>query len=137
MRGGALALLLALPAAAGAAQPAALEALQEYLEFATYSDGAISPGQLASVDAAAVHFVDTRNAAQYAAGHIPGAVNIDWREILTRRDEIPAGRPVVLYCDTGLLSSRALMALRVAGRDDVKVLLGGYAAWLEHRDGAR
>ena len=76
-------------------------------------------------------FIDTRSPERFAAGHIPGAINIEWRQILTRRGEIPDDRPVVLYCDTGMLSSKAHMALRIAGREDVKVLFRGYGAWLE------
>ena len=107
----------------------AIDAMQEYLDFAEYADGSISTEQLASTDTGEVLFVDARNRGQYEAGHIPGAVNIEWREILARRDEIPADRPVVLYCETGLLSSRAHFALRVAGYDNVKVLWGGYLVW--------
>ena len=107
----------------------ALEAMQEYLDFAEYSDGSISSEQLRSLDLDNVFFVDTRNKGQFDAGHIPGATNIEWRQILTRRDEIPTDKPVVLYCETGLLSSKAHFALRVAGRDNVKVLWGGYLMW--------
>ena len=108
---------------------AAIGAMQEYLDFAEYADGSISTEQLASTGTSGILFFDARNRAQYEAGHIPGAVNIEWREILARRDEIPGDRPVVLYCETGLLSSRAHFALRVAGYENVKVLWGGYLVW--------
>lgn len=107
----------------------AIAAMQEYLDFAEYSEGSISTEQLASIDSAEIFFVDARNKGQYDEGHIPGAVNIEWRQILARRDEIPTDRPVVLYCETGLLSSKAHFALRVAGRENVKVLWGGYLMW--------
>lgn len=107
----------------------AIDAIQEYLDFAEYSEGTISTEQLASVTSGEVFFVDTRNKAQYEEGHIPGAVNIEWRQVLARRDEIPIDRPVVLYCETGLLSSKAQLALRIAGRENVKVLWGGYLVW--------
>jgi len=106
-----------------------LEAVQDYFEFAEYSDGSISSDQLASVDAERVVFIDTRTESQFETGHIPGAVHIEWREVLARRSEIPRDRTVVLYCETGLLSSRAHMALRLAGFENVKVLLGGYQEW--------
>ncbi|NNJ95901.1 MAG: rhodanese-like domain-containing protein [Gammaproteobacteria bacterium] len=107
----------------------AVEAMQEYLDFAEYSEGSISTEQLASIDSENVFFVDARNKGQYDEGHIPGAVNIEWREILSRRDKIPTDKPVVIYCETGLLSSKAHFALKVAGRDNVKVLWGGYLMW--------
>lgn len=111
----------------------ALDAIQEYLEFAEYSDGAIMPEQLASIDSKDILYVDARNAERYTAGHIPGAINIEWRQILERRDEIPKDKSVVLYCDTGLSSSRAYFILRLAGRENIKVLRGGYLMWKEHR----
>ena len=107
----------------------AIEAMQEYLEFAEFSEGAISTEQLASIEPGEIVFVDTRNKGQFDEGHIPGAMNIEWRQILSRRAEIPTDRPVVLYCETGLLSSKAQFALRVAGRENVKVLWGGYLMW--------
>lgn len=107
----------------------AIEAMQEYLEFAEYSEGSISTEQLASIEPGEVFFVDTRNKGQFEEGHIPGAVNIEWRQILSRRAEIPTDKPVVLYCETGLLSSKAHFALKVAGRENVMVLWGGYLMW--------
>lgn len=111
----------------------ALEAIQTYLTFAEYADGAITPEQLASIDTRDVVFVDVRNAERFGAGHIPGAMNIEWRQILERRDEIPTGKSVVLYCDTGLSSSRAYFVLRLAGRENIKVLRGGYLMWKDYQ----
>lgn len=107
----------------------AIDAMQEYMEFAEYSEGSISTEQLTSIETSEIFFVDTRNKGQFNEGHIPGAVNIEWRQILSRRDEIPTDKPVVLYCETGLLSSKAHFALKVAGRENVKVLWGGYLMW--------
>ena len=109
---------------ASAEDDPAIEAMQEYMEFAEYAEGSISPDQLASVDASNIFFIDARNKGQFDAGHIPGAVNIEWRKILERRDDIPTDKPVLIYCETGLLSSKAQFALKVAGRDNVKVLWG-------------
>jgi len=107
--------------------------MREYMEFAEYAEGSISTDQLASIDTKGIVFVDTRNRGQFDAGHIPGALHIEWREILSRRGEIPTDQPVVLYCETGLLSSKAQFALSVAGRDNVKVLWGGYLMWSAHQ----
>ncbi len=128
-----LLLLIALPASAE--DDPALEAIQEYLEFAEFSDGAITPQQLETVDADNVLFVDVRMADRFAAGHIPGALNIEWRGILEHRDQIPRDRPVVLYCDTGLSSSKAYFILRLAGWENVKVLRGGYLMWKQRQTG--
>ena len=121
--------MLLFCASAMAEENPALEAIQEYLEFAEYSDGAIMPEQLASIDSKDIVFVDARNAERFNAGHIPGAVNIEWRQILERQDEVPGDKSVVLYCDTGLSSSRAYFILRLAGWENIKVLRGGYLMW--------
>ena len=125
--------LLAASATLGA-EESVIEAMREYMEFAEYAEGTISRDQLASVDEKDIFFDDTRSEEQFGAGHIPGARHIEWREILARRDEIPMDVPVVLYCETGILSSKAQFALSVAGRDNVKVLWGGYLMWSARRN---
>jgi len=129
-----LTLLLSIPMALhtahlNAADTEAIDALQEYMEFAPYSAGAISPEQLEHQGYDGFFIVDTRNAGQYQAGHLPNAINIEWREILMRRNELPTDQSILLYCETGLLSSKAHLALSVAGFDNVKVLWGGYIIW--------
>ena len=108
---------------------AAIDALQEYMEFASYSDGAISPEQLEQQGYEDFYIVDTRNSGQFKNGHLPNAINIEWRDILEQRASLPKKRPILLYCETGLLSSKAHLALSVAGFDNVKVLWGGYIIW--------
>ena len=110
-----LAALGVAPAAMADDNPA-VDAIQEYMEFADYSDGAISTAQLASVGVGEILFIDTRSPDQYESGHVPDARNIEWREVLTRKEEIPMDKTVVLYCDTGLLSAKAHLALRLAMR---------------------
>lgn len=120
-------LLFALSAQAD--NSAAIEALQEYMEFASYSAGAISPEQLEHEGYEGLYIVDTRNSGQFSSGHIPRAVNIEWRNILAHRHQLPTDKPILLYCETGLLSSKAHLALSVAGFENVKVLWGGYLIW--------
>ena len=103
--------------------------IQEFLDFAEYADGTISTEQLTSIDSKEIVFIDARNEGQYNEGHIPGAINIDWRDTIKRMDEIPRDKPVVLYCETGLLSSKAHFMLRLAGYENAKVLWGGYLVW--------
>ena len=137
MRLGIISLLLLFSAVSIAEDNPALEAMQEYPDFAEYSDGAIMPEQLASIDRRDILFVDARSQERFDAGHIPGAVNIEWRQILERRGEIPKDKSVVLYCDTGLSSSKAYFILRMAGRENIKVLRGGYLMWISRQDNAR
>ena len=109
------------------------DALLEYLEFAEYAEGVISAEQLRDVGLAGFFMVDTRMRRQFDKDHLPGAVNIEWREIVSREAEIPTNKAVLLYCDTGLLSSKAYFALRLLGHDNMKVLFGGLNEWKMHQ----
>ncbi|MBD3763253.1 MAG: rhodanese-like domain-containing protein [Rhodobacterales bacterium] len=120
---------LGLQAAPAAAQEAAIEAMQDYLMFQDYESGIILPRQIDRTVFDAALFVDTRSADQFAAGTIPGAINIEWRQVLDRLDEIPEDRMTILFCNTGSLSAQATFALRVAGRSNVVVLQSGFAGW--------
>lgn len=120
---------LGLHAVPTLAQDTALEAMQEYMMFSEYESGIILPQQIDQTVHEAALFVDTRDAEQFEAGSIPGAVNIEWREVLDRIDEIPEDRMTILFCNTGSLSAQAAFALRVAGRSNVVVLQTGLTGW--------
>ena len=116
-------------AAPALAQDAAVEAMQEYMMFSEYESGIILPQQLDQTVFETALFVDTRDAGQFEVGTIPGAVNIEWREVLDRLDEIPEDRMTILFCNTGSLSAQAAFALRVAGRSNVVVMQTGFTGW--------
>jgi rhodanese-related sulfurtransferase len=62
--------------------------------------------------------IDVRPAAEYAAGHIPGAVSIPLGELPARLDELPDGSEIVAYCRGAycVLARDAVRLLRAAGR---------------------
>lgn len=120
---------LVLLAAPAAAENTAVKAMQEYMEFTPYDSGIIVPQQISKDVFDSVVFIDTRDAAQFAKGTIPGSRNIEWRQVLGSIDEIPKDKKVVLFCNTGSLSAQAAFALRVAGRDNVLVLQTGIDGW--------
>lgn len=100
-----------------------------YLDFAGYTEGVIQPEQLTADILPGVTFVDVRMAEEFAADGIEGALNIEWREIVSRADELPASGMVVMYCNTAVLSSQAMLVARLMGHDNVLVLQGGRAAF--------
>lgn len=106
-------------------------ALQDYMEMAAFGDGVIMPEQFAQIRNDAF-IIDARQASDYAEHHIPGAVHIDWRFIMSELDQIPEDRLIVVYCDTGILSSKAHMALRLVGYDQARVLFNGLNGWHAH-----
>lgn len=116
------------PAQAGQGTALA-EALQEYLDFAEYGAGIILPEQIPEEDWPSILVIDARDAVQFEADHIPGAVNIEWRQVVARRDEIPRDKTVVVYCNTGSLSAQAVFALRLLGWDNVRMLQDGIEGW--------
>lgn len=74
--------------------------------------------------------VDVRTPAEYRAGHIPGAVNIDYREIGERPPQVDRDALVVTYCRSGARASRAQATLERMGFENV-VNFGGVASWPE------
>jgi rhodanese-related sulfurtransferase len=112
-----------------AADNPAVKALEDYFEFSEYGGATILPEQIPAADWKNIYVVDTRDADQFKKAHIPGAVNIDWRQVLGKRGELPTDRMVLLYCNAGTLSAQAGLALRVAGMDNVRILQGGYNDW--------
>ncbi len=109
--------------------PAVVDALSGYMDFAEYGSSLIWPEQIPKEDWNRVFIVDARDAAQYDKEHIPGAVNIEWRQAVARRGELPRDRMVVMYCNSGSLSAQAVFALRLLGYDNVKVLQDGIEGW--------
>lgn len=120
------------PPPAAADEAAAVDAMRDYMAFTSYEAGIILPQQITKEIFDQVLFIDARDAEQYTAETIPGAINIEWREVLTRMDEIPADKKVVLFCNTGTISSQAMFALRVAGRENVTVLQTGLTGWKQN-----
>jgi len=83
----------------------------------------------ALADAEPPVLLDVRNVGEVALGAIEGALTIPLSELPRRLDEVPADRPVVVYCASGSRSSTAASLLRRAGRERVSDLIGGYQAW--------
>lgn len=123
-------LTLQVPSAWSADESVLADALAEHMEFSEYAAGILVPEQLPPADLANFTVIDARDAGQFAEGHLPGAVNIEWREIVSRRGEISKDKPVLVYCNTGTLSSRASFALRLLGYNAL-VLQEGREGWLK------
>jgi hydroxyacylglutathione hydrolase len=76
-----------------------------------------------------VTVVDVRSAAEWAHGHIPGALHIPLGVLAERMTEIPRHRPVVVQCQGGTRSAMAASVLLSRGVRDVINLRGGYDEW--------
>ena len=120
---------LSVPATAFAEDKAAISAMEGYFDFSEYESGTILPEQIPAEDWKNIYIIDARDAEQFQKDHIPGAINIDWRKVLGQRSKLPHNKMVLLYCNSGTLSSQAAMALRVSGMENVRILQGGFTEW--------
>jgi rhodanese-related sulfurtransferase len=77
--------------------------------------------------------LDVRDAAGYAAGHILGARHLPLAELDKRAGELDKykSKPVIVSCDTGNVSTRAVGLLKARGFTHVVSLAGGFRAWLQ------
>ena len=75
--------------------------------------------------------IDVRTPAEFAQGHLPGAVNLDWTGgvLSAKLGELDKTTPVLLYCASGRRSAEAAAHLRSQGFADVADLAGGIHAW--------
>lgn len=117
------------PLTAAANEKEVVDALEGYLEFVDYGGATIFPQQIPKDEWKKMFVIDARDKAQYDKEHIPGAVHIEWRQVLAKRGQIPKDKPVLVYCNQGTLSAQAGMALRLVGYDNVRILQGGMAEW--------
>jgi rhodanese-related sulfurtransferase len=77
--------------------------------------------------------LDVREAARFAEGHILGARNVPLAELARRAGELDKfkNRPVIVACDTGTTSARAVRELKARGFANAVSLAGGFRAWLQ------
>jgi thiosulfate/3-mercaptopyruvate sulfurtransferase len=98
----------------------------------------------AALDTDAV-IVDTREAWEFEEGHLPGAVRLDWRDLVDEesrgikaRDDCEAllaergitpDRRVILYCNTARRISHTYVVLRHLGYTDLAFYEGSLTEW--------
>lgn len=82
------------------------------------------------LDAGEVQLVDTREAYEVEAGHIPGSRHVELNDLSGAADSFDHDQPLVLYCRSGDRSAMPADAFREAGFDAYN-LAGGIVAWSE------
>ena len=71
--------------------------------------------------------LDVRQAAEYASGHIPGAVHVELGDLPARIPDSPAG--AVVMCGHGERAMTAASLLQRAGHRGLAALAGGAQDW--------
>jgi thiosulfate/3-mercaptopyruvate sulfurtransferase len=101
------------------------------------------------------HIVDSRAPERYrgevepldpAAGHIPGATNLPWNEILDAQGRLKSraalaehfgevdGGEVVVYCGSGVTACANLLAMDEAGLPGARLYPGSWSDWCSYPD---
>ncbi|WFR65145.1 sulfurtransferase [Paenibacillus amylolyticus] len=113
--------------------------------------------QQASVTASAV-LIDSRDARRYAgleepidakAGHIPGALNYFWKDVLNwdgrwtdtevleeRFSKLDKDGAIIVYCGSGVSACPNVIALEEAGFSNVKLYSGSWSDWISYDENA-
>ncbi len=79
----------------------------------------------------ALNILDVRSEGEFAAGHVPGAVNIPFTQVMSRMHDVPGspGEALILYCGHGPRAYMAAAALAHGGRARIVYMSGHWAAW--------
>jgi thiosulfate/3-mercaptopyruvate sulfurtransferase len=105
-------------------------------------------------EAGSAQILDARAAARFSgmaaeprpglrSGHIPGSLNLPWREVVESGEIKPAGdvkilmaragvdveRPVITSCGSGVTAAILVLALASVGKSDVTLYDGSWAEW--------
>lgn len=121
--------------------PAIASAIADYYKEATSNPIASFNFQVEAlkelVDAESEDYtiLSIRQAADYDKGHIAGAINIPFGKGMQEQlAQLPADKPVVVYCYTGQTSSQTTAILRMMGYEAYSLQFGmgkeGGAGWL-------
>lgn len=69
--------------------------------------------------------IDVRSKKEYQEGHLDGAINIPLFSIKKNIEKINKNKKILVYCQSGVRSKRALKALQELGFENVYNLKGG------------
>ncbi|MNZ89619.1 Thiosulfate sulfurtransferase PspE precursor [compost metagenome] len=76
-----------------------------------------------------LHIIDVREPAEYAFGHLQGAVSIPAGELESRLSELDSNASYYIVCRTGSRSDRVCQTLADKGFKHVTNVLPGMSGW--------
>lgn len=106
-----------------------LEAARSYLKNTQNDWNYITPERLKNLrdkEKDDFFIIDLRRPEDYKKGHIPGAKNIFWLDILKEKNlkKLPKDKKILVYCYVGHTSSQVMTLLKLLGYDVVSLKFG-------------
>lgn len=93
----------------------------------------LTPDEFAqAISQSDIVLVDVRTPEEFAAGHIAGAINIDWRDSAFANqaaEHLDKSKTIAIYCKAGRRSHAAAGKLYSMGYKNIVELQGGIEAW--------
>jgi phage shock protein E len=124
------ALAVLLPRTGGAAEPTQAAAAPAPAGATAVGEISVQALRDRQLGADPTPFVlDVRSPEEYAAGHVPGAVNVPHGEVGSRLAELPRDRDIVLYCRSGRRVGLAADVLVANGFKRLLHMSGDMPAW--------
>ncbi len=82
-----------------------------------------------------IQVIDVLSEKSYKNRHLPGAVNIPYREIGKRRDEIDEDKEIIVYCNDKDCDASPIAAGKLVklGFEDITDFEGGLLEWEKAR----
>lgn len=80
------------------------------------------------LDTETINLIDVRETDEFAAGHVPVAINLPLSELVSRYTELDTDKPYHIICQMGGRSVQACAFLASEGYDVTNVN-GGTGAW--------
>jgi rhodanese-related sulfurtransferase len=99
------------------------------------SGGDLSPAEAAELladEGIQITAIDTRTPAEYADGHVPGAVNLSTQDAAfwDQVGQLPTDGIYVLYCRSGSVTQRVMQQMLAMGFGSVCHIESGFNGWV-------
>ena len=93
----------------------------------------IDPFKAVNLMNAGANLIDIRSPEAFKTGHIVNAKNMTLDQLNGQKEKLKKikNRPIIIICDTGNDSSKAVNTLRASGQENVYGISGGIAGWTE------
>ncbi|HHW38585.1 MAG TPA: sulfurtransferase [Bacillales bacterium] len=107
-----------------------------------------------NIETKKAHLIDSRAKDRFAgenetidkkAGHIPGAVNYFWKDVIDEQNEwkslaelkeqfkkLNSGDQIIVYCGSGVSACPNIMVLNELGFNNVKLYMGSWSDWITY-----